>query len=712
MITDESSENSDPNSNEDRASVIFGPIELKLSAGFGNIPPLNSLDVDERKAFKIVHSMFSTESISVVPFTKLFEFLLKQNIVDRMWLTYFKVLCIFLDKEILKAFVYAKKKHNGTTHTGLLLPIIKSCSLIEKPCLDHYYKRERCCRKRHHEIISDKTQTEDYNCKKIRFCSSADDVKPESIPKTLFFTYFTQKLKKVQALHSEWQKENSNNSQLYGNNELEKEFYELIGLRYTYCTKQDVEKATESIKHIFCDFDIFNGNAPQIINELEEWCKNRLDYRIILSKIIVNSGVNDGLKSILKISLDAADYEVQAKCNSWLDFISYANTLTDYHCSSNETQLIYTACKRLSSAKLDWINIKNEERKKQEDEERSKQLKEERYNELMKKRIQLQYDTISFILNMHSKQSTENYNPFWILGVDPRTTTLSGIKNIRKQLLLLVHPDKVLDSNLKDLANEASILVKSAVDSILNMFSNNYLEVSAKYSKGPNSPFSFGAKINRDDIKENSFDLFFKVIDIYCITLNGEISLPLNLEVKIYLKDGVTKIPEIRLYIAFPFIGKCKSIRPLLLKDRIFRSLNVYFDENDTKDSVKGILYKDYIHCIVPDVILIGYPGITELTYFVGIQIHNDNTDIFWNSVSFKVPPKTEFSKGFSKQKLRTHLESYRRTWGSMNKHIQIMYGADVLCHLVHNTQKKADLLEILFNVMENSYKYNFEENK
>ncbi|KAJ1610339.1 hypothetical protein OJ253_1199 [Cryptosporidium canis] len=129
--------------------------------------------------------------------------------------------------------------------------------------------------------------------------------------------YILIKLENINSLYYDTFEHISNETEISNDSIiLEKSFYDLIGLKYIYCTTSLFNRAPSNVKKLIlhnCSNDI------EILDTINYWCIERITKIEILFNTI--NLLADDINSILQLPFDTDDSVIQSKCDFILKWL-------------------------------------------------------------------------------------------------------------------------------------------------------------------------------------------------------------------------------------------------------------------------------------------------------------------------------------------------------------------------------------------------------
>ncbi|KAJ1608928.1 hypothetical protein OIY81_958 [Cryptosporidium canis] len=634
-----------------------------LSPYFKTVKTFCGLEDKEKKLYNIISRFFNNNEV-IHPLSKLVEFLENYN-EESSWKACFITLCLFLDHQTIKSYTqrseYELFQRTNDNKNDVELRQKRFFVNVEDPGNGNTVKK-----KQKKECI-----------RQLPFEKNDE----------LLYKYILIKLENINRLYYDTFEHISNETEISNDSIiLEKSFYDLIGLKYTYCTTSLFNRASSNVKKLIllnCSNDI------EIFDTINYWCIERINKREILSNTI--NLLADDIKSVLQLPFDTDDSVIQSKCDFILKWLYLPVEDTP---SSEKVFKSYTKLKEAIN-KWEFHSSANNTRKKEVNTEQMFLVKSN-----------FQKAVVEFVLERHSEQTNGWYNPFWTLGIDPKTFKSDEIATIKKKLLLFTHPDKILDKKMKEKSKEANIIIRDSLELIKKIFKTNR-NIVKSLPKGPELSYDLNSYFDRYSNIQNNMPEVLET-NILTIKLNGEETpkLPPGIGVSIKFNEHVEG-SKINVYLTIPFIRPNLVIEKGELMNYIFASYTIETNDQTKCADLQLNIFENYIYFEIPNLLYSGYPGVTEISYYIGLEIifHSSSLKTTWKRVNTKTPTEYELLKGFSKDGIKSYLKLYNKTWGKEKTPVQNMFTAAKLCNVIDKTSKKTDLVKILITLMENTYK-------
>ncbi|EAK87822.1 hypothetical protein [Cryptosporidium parvum Iowa II] len=658
-----------------------------LSPHFKKLKTFNSLQNQEKKVYRIISRFISNNEVTY-PLSQLTEFFEDYNAEELSWKKCFTMLCLFLDHQIIRGF-YQHTEHKKR-NDGCFLDFF--CKKSEQELLkteNNERESSQSNKKRLHNNMEDKENL--YPKKKIKRNEQFEELPLENNHE-LFNIYLLNKLENVKNLYNQTFKNISKETEISDDAIImEKSFYDLIGLKYTYYTTSFFNSSSMNVKKIILDKNL--SDNIEVFDNINLWCVQRINQRESISKMINLNMDKNNLRSILNLSSDVSDAEIIKRCEILLKWLFLPNEDT------SDSGNVFKSYNRLKEAIINW----NSEKCVQNNENADIDVRNKHF---FTAKSNFQKFVIEFVLDRHNEQQTKCYNPFWTLGINPKKFKIEQLSSIKKKLLLFTHPDKILEKRMKAKANEAYIIIRESLELIIKLCKTNQ-NIIESFPKGPELSYDFNLYLEKyvhDQIKP----LEIVEMNASLIEANGKETLKLPPGIRVYTKlSKMTTNVKLKVYLTLPFMGSNTIIEKNQLTEYIF---NTYFIETNIESEREDILIKlsgDCVYFEISDILFSGFPGVTELSYYIGVQVafHSSFSKIIWKKVKTKLPTESEIIKGFSKNGIKRYLELYCRTWGHERKCVQNIFSAAKLWNVIDNTPRKAELIKVLIALMENSYK-------
>ncbi|KAL5369153.1 hypothetical protein CPHLJ_4g2850 [Cryptosporidium parvum] len=658
-----------------------------LSPHFKKLKTFNSLQNQEKKVYRIISRFISNNEVTY-PLSQLTEFFEDYNAEELSWKKCFTMLCLFLDHQIIRGF-YQHTEHKKR-NDGCFLDFF--CKKSEQELLkteNNERESSQSNKKRLHNNMEDKENL--YPKKKIKRNEQFEELPLENNHE-LFNIYLLNKLENVKNLYNQTFKNISKETEISDDAIImEKSFYDLIGLKYTYYTTSFFNSSSMNVKKIILDKNL--SDNIEVFDNINLWCVQRINQRESISKMINLNMDKNNLRSILNLSSDVSDAEIIKRCEILLKWLFLPNEDT------SDSGNVFKSYNRLKEAIINW----NSEKCVQNNENADIDVRNKHF---FTAKSNFQKFVIEFVLDRHNEQQIKCYNPFWTLGINPKKFKIEQLSSIKKKLLLFTHPDKILEKRMKAKANEAYIIIRESLELIIKLCKTNQ-NIIESFPKGPELSYDFNLYLEKyvhDQIKP----LEIVEMNASLIEANGKETLKLPPGIRVYTKlSKMTTNVKLKVYLTLPFMGSNTIIEKNQLTEYIF---NTYFIETNIESEREDILIKlsgDCVYFEISDILFSGFPGVTELSYYIGVQVafHSSFSKIIWKKVKTKLPTESEIIKGFSKNGIKRYLELYCRTWGHERKCVQNIFSAAKLWNVIDNTPRKAELIKVLIALMENSYK-------
>ncbi|KAH8584205.1 uncharacterized protein ELE39_001708 [Cryptosporidium sp. chipmunk genotype I] len=658
-----------------------------LSPHFKKLKAFNDLQNQEKKVYHII-SRFLNNSEVVYPLSQLTEFFENYNSEELSWKKCFMVLCLFLDHQTIRSF--ARQSELKQLRNSCFLDFLSK--KVEQELLKTTNYEEENFQlniKRLYNTMEDKENL--YSKKKTKRDDQFEEFLFENHYELLRI-YLLNKLENIKNLYKKTFKNISNETEISDDAiMMEKSFYDLIGLKYTHYTTSFFNNSSLRVRKI-----IFYKNLSdniEIFDNINLWCIQRINKRESISNEI-NFNINgNNLRSILNLSSDSPDTEITKRCDILLKWLFLPNE------DISNSEKVFKSYNRLKEARIKWES------------ENSANNNDciglnTRDSHLFTAKSNYQKLIIEFVLDRHNEQQSKRYNPFWTLGIDPRKFKIDQLSSIKKKLLLFTHPDKILENKMKGKANEAYIIIRESLELIINLFKTN-TNIIESFPKGPELSCDFNTYFEKYLHTQNKPTEIIE-INASIIEVNSKETIKLPPGIRVYTKlSKLTTNAKFKVHLTLPFIGSNTMVEYNQLMGYVF---NTYFVEMNDGSDKKDIVIKlsgDCVYFEISDLLFLGYPGVTELSYYIGVQVAYDGSfsKIIWKRVKTKLPNECEIIKGFSKSGIKKYLELYCRTWGNERKCVQNIFSAAKLWNIIDNTPRKAELVKVLIALMENSYK-------
>ncbi|OII72113.1 uncharacterized protein cubi_01446 [Cryptosporidium ubiquitum] len=656
-----------------------------LSPHFRNIKTFNSLQNQEKKLYHIISRFLSNEEV-IHPLSQLNEFFENYNTEEFSWKTCFMILCLFLDHQTIRRFTQQSEIKQQYTSYCLNFSCEKN-EEISKFTSDEK-KKNQLNKKRLYNIMED----QENNGPKKKKNENFEELFLENHHE-LFYFYLLNKLENVKNLYNQTFKNISNETIISDDAIImEKSFYDLIGLKYTYYTTSFFNSSSLSVKRLLLSNKNLCDNI-EIFDHVNLWCIQRINKRESISNTINSNIDKNDLRSVLNLSSDASDTETINRCDILLKWLFLP--IEDI----SDSEKIFKSYNRLKEARMKWdsqYGVKDNDGINMET----------RTEHFYSAKSNFQKLVIEFVLDRHSEQQNKYYNPFWTLGIDPKKFKINEMPTVKKKLLLFTHPDKVLEKKMKAKANEAYIIIRESLELINKLYKTNN-SIIETLPKGPELSYDFNSYLENYLYGKNKPPEILE-ISASIIEVNGKEVLKLPPGIRIYTKFSELKTnAKLKIYLTLPFIGSNTLIEKNQLLEYVFTT---YFVEPNNESNKKDLQIKlsgDCIYFEIFDLLFLGYPGVTEISYYIGLQVTCNDlfSKITWKRVKTKLPSECEIIKGFSKNGIKKYLELYCRTWGNERKCVQNMFSAAKLWNIIDNTSRKTELVKVLIALMENSYK-------
>lgn len=658
-----------------------------LSPHFKKIKAFNNLQNQEKKLYHVI-SRFLNNSEVIHPLSQLTEFLENYNVEELSWKKCFMILCLFLDHQTIRRFTQQNEFKQQYASYCLSFPYKKSEQEMTKATADEK-KSIQLNKKRLYNTIEDQ---ENFDPKKKK---SRNDSLNESFFENhhkLFCFYLLNKLENIKNLYNQTFKNISNEAEVSDDAiTMEKSFYDLIGLKYTYYTTSFFNNSSLNVKRLILS-DKHLCDSIEVFDNVNFWCIQRISKRESISNAINFTINNNDLRSILNLSSEISDEEVINQSNFLLKWLFLP--IEDI----SDSEKIFKSYIKLKEARIKWdyeYNVKDS------DGISIKTRNEHFY--LAKSNFQKR--VIEFVLDRHNEQQNKWYNPFWTLGIDPKKFKINEMSSVKKKLLLFTHPDKILEKKMKEKANEAYIIIRESLDLINKLLKTNK-SIIESLPKGPELSYDFNSYFENYVNGQNKIPEILEV-NASIIEVNGKKAIRLPPGIRLYAKFSELKTNiKLKIYLTLPFIGSNTLIEKNQLMEYVFYTYLVETNSELGREDIQIKISGDCICFEISDLIFSGYPGITELSYYIGVQVvyHDLSSKIIWKRVKTKLPSEHEIIKGFSKNGIKKYLELYCRTYNE-RKFVQNMFSAAKLWNIIDNTSRKTELIKVLIALMENSYK-------
>lgn len=635
-----------------------------LSPYYKKIKTFSSLQGREKKLYTIISKFFDNDVVH--PLSQLAEFLENHNDEELSWKTCFMVLCLFLDHQTIRSYTQRSELEvSNTTNNENNIELNN---------------------KRRFDIMKDK---ESYGLiKKKSKKDPSEQISNENYHE-LLYKYLLIKLENIKTLYYNTFKIISNETEISDESIImERSFYDLIGLKYTYYTTSFFSTTSSNVKRLLYNNN-FSGNI-EIFDHINCWCIERIKKRELISDT-VNSTVDDDLKSILQLSFDTSDMEMTNKCDillKWL-FLPVEDV--------SDSEKVFKSYTKLKEARKNWDSYSSVN---------SCLGKNPRAEQLCSAKSNFQKLVIEFVLKRHNEQQNKWYNPFWTLGIDPKKFKIDEISTIKKRLLLYTHPDKIIEKKMKEKAKEAYIIIRDSLELINKLFKTNS-DIIKTLPKGPEISYDFNQYFERYLNGQNKPPEILE-INVSIIKVNGKetVRLPPGIRVSAKFNELVTNT-KFNVYLTLPFVGSNTLLEKSELMKYVFTSYILETGNKLDNEDIQINLSENCIYFDVSNLLYTGYPGVTEISYYIGLQVisHELSSKTIWKRVKTKLPTEYEIIKGFSKNDIKRYLELYCKVWGDERKSVQNMFSAAKLWNIIDNTSRKTDLIKVLITLMENSYK-------
>ncbi|KAK9173025.1 hypothetical protein CmeUKMEL1_08765 [Cryptosporidium meleagridis] len=668
------------NSNEHLSNIKI------LSPHFKKLRTFNSLQNQEKKVYRIISKFLSNDEVTY-PLSQLTEFFENYNAEELSWKKCFTMLCLFLDHQIIRGF-YLHTEHKKRNACYFIDFFCKKSQQEFLKTTNDERESSQSNKKRLHNTIEDKENL--YPKKKIRN-EQFEELSLENNHE-LFNIYLLNKLENVKNLYNQTFKNISKETEISDDAiAMEKSFYDLIGLKYTYYTTSFFNNSSMNVKKIIIDKNL--SDNIEVFDNVNFWCIQRINQRESISKMIDLNMDENNLRSIFNLSSDVSDTEIIKRCEILLKWLFLPNE------EISDSGNVFKSYNRLKEAIINW----NSEKCVKNNENAGIDV---RNKYLFTAKLNFQKLVIEFVLDRHNEQQTKCYNPFWTLGINPKKFKIDQLPSIKKKLLLFTHPDKILEKRMKAKANEAYIIIRESLEHIIKLCKTNNNKIES-LPKGPELSYDFNLYLEKF-INNQSKPPEIIEMSASFIEANGKETLKLPPGIRVYTKlSGMATNVKLKVYLTLPFIGSNAIIEKNQLMEYIF---NTYSIETNIESEREDILIKlsgDCVYFEISDLLFSGFPGVTELSYFIGVQAAFDSSfsKIIWKKVKTKLPTEPEIIKGFSKNGIKRYLEIYCRTWGHERKCVQNIFSAAKLWNIIDNTPRKVELIKVLILLMENSYK-------
>lgn len=638
-----------------------------LSPYFKKIRTFSGLQNQEKKLYTIISKFFDNSDV-VHPLSQLAEFLETHNGEELSWKMCFMILCLFLDHQTIRGYTQISVREVSKTTNNEN----NSTELNNKRRFDIMKDKES------HSPIKKKSK------KDILEKTSHDNFHQ------LLYKYLLAKLENIKSLYYNTFKTISNETEISDKSIImERSFYELIGLKYTYYTTSFFNTTSSNVKRLLSLNNNF-GDSIEMFDQINFWCIERIKKREFISSTI-NSTVDDDLKSILHLPFDTTDTEIINKCDILLKWLFLPVE------DSPSSEKVFKSYTKLKEARRKWDSYSSVN---------NCLGKKSRAEQMYSAKSNFQKFVIEFVLDRHNEQQNNWYNPFWTLGIDPKKFKIDEMSIIKKKLMLFTHPDKILEKKMKEKAKEAYIIIRDSLELIKKLCKTNS-HIIESLPKGPEMSYDFNLYFERYLNGQDKLPEILEV-NVSIIKVDGKetVKLPPRIRVCAKFNELVTNA-KLNVYLTLPFVGSNALVEKSELMKHVFTSYLLETDNKSDKEDIQINLSENRIYFEISNLLYSGYPGTTEITYYIGLQVvgHELSSKTIWKKIKTKLPTECEIIKGFSKNGIKSYLELYCKTLGDERKSVQNIFSAAELWNIIDNTSRKTDLIKVLISLMENSYK-------
>ncbi|KAJ1610352.1 hypothetical protein OJ253_1200 [Cryptosporidium canis] len=96
----------------------------------------------------------------------------------------------------------------------------------------------------------------------------------------------------------------------------------------------------------------------------------------------------------------------------------------------------------------------------------------------------------------------------------------------------------------------------------------------------------------------------------------------------------------------------------------IFASYTIETNDQSKHADLQLNIFENYIYFEISNLLYSGYPGVTEISYYIGLEIifHGSSLKTTWKRVNTKTLTEYEMFKGFSKDGIKSYLKMYNKT--------------------------------------------------
>ncbi|KAF7459266.1 DnaJ domain containing protein [Cryptosporidium felis] len=653
-----------------------------LSPGFKKVRVFNNLSNNEKKIYNIISTFFLNNEI-IHPLSKLVDFFDNQNDEKIPWKEHFIVLCLFLDHQTLKLFTKGETKDSLTRFQPFRY---NNTNINSETKLNGTIKVDNS-KKRNCPNIDDK-ENQPAKKKNRKMTTESELNASELLNNQLLHLY-----ENVCNLFNQHFINVANENNISDNSiTLEKSFYFVIGLKYTYYSTSFFNNSSRNaMKRL-----INSGcSHPKLVvfEELTKWCLERISKREFISNKIICSEDKNDLESILRLPPNTPNIDILSQCDNLLKWLSLP--LEDV----SDSPQIHKSYVILKEARSRWESSTDKKPLT------NPEINTEKESFLLA-RSSSQKMIIQFIIERYNEQKNKWHNPFWTLGVNPKRFKPDEISSIRKKLLLLTHPDKIIDKDLKHEANEAHIIIRESIEQINNIFKYNP-DIISSLPKGPELSYDFDS-CQEKFIKCDTIPEIVK-LDLSIIRAIDKEIVKLPPKIKLCVKLNVNSSDHfsLKVHISYPLVGSSIVEGRKTILENVFITHFLKINRESDRENFRVEISDNCIYLEVSDLLYVGYPGITENSYYIGVQVilREYISNIVWKKIITKLPSETEINKGFSKNEIKKYLELYCKSWGNERKLVQNLFTAAKLWNIIDNTTRKTELVKVLIALMENSYK-------